>query len=89
MEGQLKPPILRFLEKVEAGEVVEEHLLEEVGEWRGVTRVLGEMVGRVGHMGRAELVRLVQTLLRVRGTLQARAATVVGIPKISRYTAFF
>ena len=37
MEESLKPPLLRFMEKVEVGELVEEHLLEEVGvgEWRG------------------------------------------------------
>ena len=72
VEESLKPPILRFMEKVEVGELVEEHLLEEVGlgEWRVVTRVLEEKVGRAGHMGRGELVRLVQTLLRVRSFLQ-------------------
>ena len=73
MEANLKPPILRFMEKVEVGELVEEHLLMEmgVGEWRVVIRVLEEMVARArGHMGRAELVRLVQTLLGVRRFLQ-------------------
>ena len=70
LELALRPPALVFMEKVEAGEEVEEQLVEQVGaaEWRVMTTVLGEVVER--QQDRAGLVRVVDTLLKVRKALQ-------------------
>ena len=69
LQAALKPPALRFLEKVQAGEVVEKGLVAEVGsgEWRMMISVLGAVVER--RMEREGLLRLVDTVLKVRRIL--------------------
>ena len=81
LEAALKPPGLKFLEKVQAGEVVEEGLVAEVGvgEWRMMITVLGEVVERPGRMGRVGLVRLVDTMLKVRKLLLTEVEEVEGV----------
>ena len=74
VELALKPPALVFMEKVEAGEDVEEQLVQQVGaaEWRVMATVLGEVVEK--RQDRAGLVRVVDTLLKVRKVLQVEEA---------------
>ena len=75
MEEGLKPALLRFWDKLERGEVVEEELLEDClvsSCGRELRIMLEQRMLQLEVLERSHLLRLVQTLLRVRSVLVAR-----------------
>ena len=75
IEEQLKPALLKFAEKVERNETVEEEDIEinlVAGKWRNVLTVLSHNVERVTGMERGQLTRLVMTVMKVRDVLTDR-----------------
>ena len=75
LEEGLRPALLRFCDKLERGEVVEEELVEDClssGGGKELRVLLEQRMLRLEVLERSHLLRLVQTLLRVRGVLVAR-----------------
>ena len=75
LEEGLRPALLRFWDKLEKLEVVEEELVEDClasGCGRDLRILMEQRMLRLEVLERGHLLRLVQTLLRVRGVLVVR-----------------